>query len=92
MTSSICCWVISREILPLVSLRIAEADQLWRHLATEAMAHDPVRILGLMLKKMHLQTQAWEMDQVTSLGGWRREVPLLGVMILPWWALVVPAV
>ncbi len=73
------------------SVTVAEADQLWRRLATEAMVEDPIRVLGLGLKKMHLQTQAWEMDQVTSLDGWRQEVPLLGVLFLPWWVLVIPA-
>ncbi len=74
------------------SVKVTEADLLWRRLATKAMADDPVRVLNLVLKKMHLQTQAWEMDQVTSLNGWRLEVPLLEVLFLPWWAIVIPAV
>ncbi len=73
------------------SVTLVEADGLWRQLAMKSMAQDPVRTLLLTLKKMHLQIQAWEMDQVTSFKGWGEEVPLLGVLFVPWWALMIPA-
>lgn len=70
----------------------AEADALWTRLAWRAMAGDPLRTLGLWLRKMQLQLQGWQMDQITSLAGWRSEVGVLSVAFLPWSVPVILAV
>jgi Tetratricopeptide repeat len=73
------------------SLGVVEADQLWTDLARKSIQNDPLRVFGLWGKKIHLQWQASEISQLTSLDGWRAEVPLLNTLMLPWWVLVVLA-
>lgn len=66
---------------------LAEADALWMALTWDAVRESPARTLGLWLRKWHRQWQGWEMNQITSLKGWKDEVPALRVLILPWGAL-----
>lgn len=73
------------------SISLVEADHQWGKLARESMLADPARVLKLWLRKMRLQWQGWEMDQVTSFAGWQAEVPWLRLLIFPWWLLVILA-
>jgi len=68
-----------------------EADGLWAGQARQAMIRDPLRTLGLWLRKGHFQWQGWEMDQIAPLAGWRQEVPWLRLGLLPWSLLVILA-
>lgn len=70
-------------------ITMAEADGLWADQARKAMTESPLRVAGLWWRKIFLQIQGREMDQLTSLNGWRQEVPLLRILFLPWWALVI---
>jgi len=68
---------------------LAQADSFWTAAALENMTAHPGRTLVLWLKKIWLQLQAWEIDQLTPLAGWAREVPLLRLLMVPYGLLVV---
>ena len=70
---------------------LAAADSIWAVRARDTAAERPVATAGLWLRKVWLHLQAWEIDQLTPLEGWRRTVPLLGVFVTPWALLVVLA-
>ncbi len=73
--------------LPAVSL--AEADRMWRDEAWRHMRNDPGRVVGLMGRKIWLQIQGWEIDQLMPLAGWKAQVPALRVLLAPYALLVV---
>ena len=70
---------------------LAAADSIWTARALATAAERPVATAGLWLRKVWLHLQAWEIDQLTPLEGWRRTVPLLGIFVVPWALLVVLA-
>lgn len=70
---------------------LAEADRIWAGVAGREMRARPLRTAGLWLKKIWLHLQAWEIDQLTPLAGWRRTVPALRLLLAPWFLLVVLA-
>lgn len=72
---------------PEVSL--AAADRLWSAEAWHHMKADPARVLRLMGRKIWLQVQGWEIDQLTPLAGWTTQVPILKVLVTPYALLVV---
>jgi tetratricopeptide (TPR) repeat protein len=72
--------------LPAVSL--AQADSIWTAEALNTITARPRHTAGLWLKKFWLHLQSWEIDQLTPLTGWTREVPLLRVLALPFGLLV----
>ncbi len=72
---------------PAVSL--AAADSLWAHEAWQHIQKQPGRTMGLVLRKIWLQLQGWEIDQLTPLDGWRRHIPLLDLLATPYALLVV---
>ncbi|MCP4293789.1 MAG: tetratricopeptide repeat protein [bacterium] len=67
---------------------ILEADSLWRELAFNTIRENPARFVQMWFRKMHLQTQAFELDQVTSFHGWQQDVSLLKYLFIPWWLIV----
>ncbi len=69
-------------------ISLAEADSIWTAWARQSVLEAPGRTLSLWFKKIWLHLQAWEIDQLTPLNGWRATVPALRVMVVPW-ALVV---
>ncbi|MCP4571580.1 MAG: tetratricopeptide repeat protein [bacterium] len=69
-------------------MSLAEADRIWAGRAWREMRARPVRTAGLWVKKMWLHLQAWEIDQLTPLAGWRRTVPALRLLLVPWFAVV----
>ncbi len=73
--------------MPQVSL--VQADEMWAAEARHHMGQEPGRIAGLMLRKIWLQLQGWEIDQLTSLAGWTAQVPALKVLVTPYALLVV---
>ncbi len=73
--------------LPEVSL--AAADRMWAAEAWSGIRHDPLRAIRLVGRKIWLQLQGWEIDQLMPLGGWTRAVPLLRGLITPYALLVV---
>ncbi|MDX2475619.1 MAG: phospholipid carrier-dependent glycosyltransferase, partial [Candidatus Krumholzibacteria bacterium] len=73
--------------LPQVSL--AQADSIWAESARHHMRRDPGRVLGLMARKIWLQLQTWEIDQLTPLAGWTAQVPTLRLLVTPYALMVV---
>lgn len=63
---------------------LGEADRLWRGRALDTMRRQPGRTLQLWVKKVWLQLQGWEIDQLTPLAGWTGTVPLLRALVVPW--------
>ncbi|MHB8080341.1 MAG: ArnT family glycosyltransferase [Candidatus Krumholzibacteriia bacterium] len=62
----------------------AEADALWRSEALAWGRDNPVRSVGLWLKKIWLHFVGVEIDQVTPLAAWTRDAPLLRGLPVPW--------
>lgn len=75
--------------LGLEEVSLAAADSIWTRAALDAVRERPGRALGLWVTKVWLHLQAWEIDQLTPLAGWTREVPLLRVLAVPYGLLVV---
>jgi len=73
-------------------ISLATADSIWTARALAAATDRPLVTAGLWLRKIWLHLQAWEIDQLTPLDGWRRTVPLLRIFVIPWALLVVLAV
>ena len=69
---------------------LAEADRLWSAAAWEAAQADPLRALGLFLKKIWLFLQVAEIDQLAPLAGWVEQAGLLRVFCLPFALIVIP--
>jgi len=67
---------------------LAEADRLWAGEAWRYMRDDPLRTLRLIARKVWLQLQGWEIDQLTPQAGWTAAVPVLQLLLTPY-ALVV---
>lgn len=65
-------------------ISLAEADRLWIAEAWRHMRADPFRVLRLTTRKLWLQIQGWEIDQLTPLAGWTETVPLLRLMVVPY--------
>ncbi len=68
---------------------LAVADRLWSREAWHHMKKNPARVLGLMTRKIWLQIQGWEIDQLTPLAGWMAQVPALRLLVTPYALLVV---
>ncbi len=62
----------------------AAADALWRSEALAWARDNPGRSLGLWWKKIWLHFVGVEIDQVTPLAAWTRDVPLLRGLPVPW--------
>lgn len=75
--------------LNLSEVSLAQADSIWTHEALASMRSHPGRTFRLWVKKFWLHFQAWEIDQLTPLNGWTREVPMLRAQVLPFGWLVV---
>lgn len=75
--------------LGLAQVSLAAADSIWTRAALDSMAEHPARTFRLWLKKVWLHLQSWEIDQLTPLAGWTREVPLLRLLVVPYGLLVV---
>jgi len=68
---------------------LAQSDSIWAGEAWRQMRMVPGRTLLLMLKKIWLQWQGWEIDQLMPLAGWRVQVPVLAALVVPYALLVV---
>ena len=66
-----------------------EADRRWRAEAARIVAEDPGRALLGWIRKLWLHLQGWEIAQVTPLGAWPSEAPVLRALPVPWALLVV---
>jgi len=62
----------------------AAADRVWASRARAAIVDDPVRALGLWLKKVRLHIVAAEFSQISPLGSWAREAPALRLLAVPY--------
>ena len=62
----------------------AAADRAWTREAWRHVTADPARAAGLWLKKVWLHGVAVEFSQVSQLGSWAREAPLLRVLAAPY--------
>ncbi|MBU0742271.1 tetratricopeptide repeat protein [bacterium] len=62
----------------------AAADRAWARMAWRSIASDPARALGLWLRKVRLHLVAVEFSQVSQLGSWAREAPLLRLLAVPY--------
>ena len=69
----------------------AEADRVWLAEARDLIAAAPGRALVGWCRKVWLHLQGWEIAQVTPLGAWPRQAPVLRVLVVPWGLLVVGA-
>lgn len=69
----------------------AEADRLWLGETLAWVRDHPLASAALWAKKVWLHFAAWEIDQVTPLAAWRRDVPLLRALALPYGALAAAA-
>ncbi len=67
----------------------AAADRAWTGEAWRHITADPARALGLWLKKVWLHVVAVEFSQVSPLGSWVREAPLLRILAAPYGLLAV---
>jgi len=67
---------------------LAETDRLWNREARRYMETDPLRTVGLWLKKVWLHLQGWEIDQLTPISGWRQAAPILAWLPVPYALLV----
>jgi Flp pilus assembly protein TadD len=67
---------------------LAETDRLWNQEARRSMVTDPLRTVGLWLKKVWLHLQGWEIDQLTPISGWRRAAPILAWLPVPYALLI----
>ncbi len=63
---------------------VAEADRIWGQAAWDRIRRDPGRAVMLWLKKVWLHFVGWEIAQVTPLDAWRRDGPLLRLLIVPY--------
>lgn len=68
------------------------ADELWRREAWRLVRQEPGRAILGWLRKLWLHGQALELSQVTPLGAWVQEAPLMRWLPVPWWLLVVAGV
>ena len=59
-------------------------DRTWAGEARAAMAADPVRALGLWVRKIRLHLVGVEIPQVSAFNAWYRFVPLLRGLVVPW--------
>lgn len=69
----------------------AEADRLWLGETLAWVRDHPLASAALWAKKVWLHFAAWEIDQVTPLAAWQRDVPLLRALALPYGALAAAA-
>lgn len=72
------------EKLRVVVPDAAAADRAWSREAWRYAAADPARVAGLWLKKVWLHGVGVEFPQVSQLGSWAREAPLLRVLAAPY--------
>jgi tetratricopeptide (TPR) repeat protein len=70
-------------------LGVCEADRLWFAEALREIRAHPGRAAGGWLRKVWLHAQGWEISQVTPLGAWAREVPVLRALWVPYGMLTV---
>lgn len=68
-------------------LSAVEADRFWRDAARSAMASDPLRACGLLLRKVYFTLQAYETPQIESLD-FEKRYSLLMRLPLPNWILL----
>lgn len=80
------------EVLGRPAIDLAEADRFWMQAALDSMADAPFRTLALWAKKVWLHLQGWEIDQLTPLAGWARDVGWLRWLVTPYWMLVAAAI
>ncbi len=59
-------------------------DRTWAGEARTAMADNPVRTLGLWVRKIRLHLVGVEIPQVSAFNAWHRFVPQLRALIVPW--------
>lgn len=69
----------------------ADADRAWQREVWRLVAADPGRAAAGWLAKVWLHLQGWEIAQVTPLGLWPAEAPVLRLLVVPWALLVVAA-
>ncbi len=62
----------------------AAADAAWARAGRRAVLDDPLRALGLWLRKLRLHLVAAEIPQISPLSAWRREVPILRALPVPY--------
>jgi len=71
------------------AITLVQADSLWADAALASVREKPLRATGLWLKKVWLHLQGWEIDQLTTIGGWTRAAPALRALPVPYALLVV---
>ncbi len=62
---------------------VCEADRLWFAEAQREIAAHPGRAVAGWWRKVWLHAQGWEISQITPLGAWAREVPVLRALWVP---------
>jgi len=77
------------ERLHRTEVSLAAADGIWAGEAWHEMCRRPWRTLALAGRKIWLQLQGWEIDQLTPLAGWTKSIPLLRILVTPYALLVV---
>jgi 4-amino-4-deoxy-L-arabinose transferase-like glycosyltransferase len=70
-------------------LDVCEADRLWFAEALREVRAHPGEAAAGWLRKVWLHAQGWEISQVTPLGAWAREVPVLRALWVPYGLLTV---
>ena len=65
----------------------AAADAAWRQEAWRVVREAPGTAVMGWLRKIWLHLQARELSQVTPLGRWASEAPVLNLLVVPWWVL-----
>jgi len=73
----------------LAEVSLPAADRMWAREAWHHMRNDPLRVSGLMVRKIWLQLQGWEIDQLTPLDRWTAQAPVLRLLVTPYALLVV---
>jgi Flp pilus assembly protein TadD len=62
----------------------AGADRIWLNEALRVIGTDPIRTLGLWLRKVWFHWQAWEIAQITPLSAWPQAAPPLRLLVVPY--------
>ncbi len=65
-------------------LDVCEADRLWFAEAWREVRTHPGRVAAGWCRKVWLHGQVWEIAQITPLGAWAREVPVLRALWVPY--------
>ncbi|HOX26044.1 MAG TPA: hypothetical protein PLL30_09225 [Candidatus Krumholzibacteria bacterium] len=67
-------------------------DRAWLAEARRLVAADPGGAAARWLRKCWLHLQAWEISQVTPLGHWAADAPVLRLLVVPWGLLSLVAI